>query len=131
RDRLLSVASRPGLHETPPSLRGAPLERARGKPAVVSRLTSCDLIPSKNVAAEVLVLDQLADAAVDVVAVDDDGGAALVGSLEGNHFHQPFHHGVQAARADVLGALVNLEGDFRDPLHAVFGVLDGDAFASH
>src|SRR3546814_10689700 len=60
---------------------------------------------SGDVAAQVLVLHQLAQVLVDVGAVDGDG-AARVGRLEAQRVEQAFEHGVQAAGTDVLLALV-------------------------
>ena len=45
-------------------------------------------------------------------------GAAAVRGIEGHGLEQPFHDGVQAARADVLGAFVDLERHLGEPLHA-------------
>src|SRR3546814_2105428 len=76
--------------------------RVKARPALASG--------SEDVAAQVLVLHQLAQVLVDVGAVDGDG-AALVGRLEAQRVEQAFEHGVQAAGTDVLLALVDLGGD--------------------
>ena len=54
--------------------------------------------------------------------------AVAIGGFERQRFEQALEHGVQAARADVLGALVHLEGDFGDAAHAARGELELHAF---
>src|SRR5262249_37765772 len=64
---------------------------------------------SQNVAREVLVLDERGEMPVDVRGVDAVALTALVRGLERDLVEQPLEHRVQAPRADVLGALVDLE----------------------
>ena len=59
--------------------------------------------------------------------VDRDRRPLAVGRVERHRLEQPLHHGVQAAGADVLGALVDVPGDLGDPADAIGGELDGDA----
>src|SRR5215475_1499486 len=78
--------------------------------------------PLQDVAAEVLVLHQLPEVCVDVLGVDGHLSLAIAGPLTGLVGHgleQPFDHGLQAPRADVLGALVDVEGDLGDAPNAV------------
>ena len=81
----------------------------------------------EDVACQVLAGGQRGQAAGDGVGIDHvfAGGAA---GVEGNVLQQFFHHRVQAAGADVLGALVHLEGDFGDAADAVVGEFQRHAF---
>src|SRR4051812_36534470 len=81
--------------QSTPSPANAPVKREGCKPA---RL--------KDVAAQVLVLDQCAQVVVDVAGIDQVVLAVLVGRFVGNRVEQPLEHGVQASRADIFGALV-------------------------
>ncbi len=72
----------------------------------------------QDVAGQVLVLHQLAQVLVDVLLVDGDADAVLVGRFIRQRFEQPLQHRVQATRADVFGALVHLVRDFGDATHA-------------
>ena len=56
---------------------------------------------------------------VDVRRIDAVVLAAAVRRLERNLVEQPLQHRVQAPRADVLGALVDLERDLGEPRDAV------------
>src|SRR5690606_2185320 len=76
---------------------------------------------SEDVTAQVFVARQLGQVAIDVAGVDRQGGAGLVGRLEGNVLEQALHDGVQPPRADILGVLVHVVGDFRDAANAVVG----------
>src|SRR5690606_40058498 len=67
--------------------------------------------PLEDVLAEVLVLQEFAEVAVDVGAVDGDALAAAVGGLVAEGVEQALEHGVQATGTDVLLALVDLGGD--------------------
>ncbi len=51
----------------------------------------------------------------------------LVGA-EGQFFQQFFHHRIQPARADILGALVHLESNLGHAPHAVIGEAQLHAF---
>jgi len=69
--------------------------------------------------------------AVDVSRVDLDRLAGFIGKLasaERQLFEQAFEQRVQASGADVFGLLVDLPGDFGDPLNAVCGKLDVQVF---
>ena len=68
---------------------------------------------------------------VDVVGVDDEGLAGLLGGVVGDVFHQPLHHRVQTAGTYVLGALVDLPGRLGQTADAVLGELDLDPFGGH
>ena len=61
---------------------------------------------------------------VHVRGVDDDALAAAIRSLERHRLEQPLEHRVQAPRADVLAALVDLVCDLREPAHAARVELD-------
>ena len=41
--------------------------------------------------------------------------------VEGYGFQQSFQHGMQTSRADILGAFIDLEGNFREPLYTGAG----------
>src|SRR4051812_31931651 len=83
---------------------------------------------SKNVAREVLVLDERAEMAVDVRGIDAVVLAALIGRRERNLVEETLQHRVQPPRADVFGALVDLERDLGEPHDAFLGELERDAF---
>src|SRR3546814_18625596 len=68
--------------------------RVKTRPALASG--------SEDVAAQVLVLHQLAQVLVDVGAVDGDG-AALVGRLEAQRVEQAFEPGVQSSDGRRVG----------------------------
>src|SRR5690606_39985010 len=73
----------------------------------------------EDVAGEVGVLDEVAEVLVDVGAVDGDGVAIAIGGLVAEGVEQALEHGVQAAGADVLLALVDLRGDVGEALDRV------------
>src|SRR2546423_6364891 len=68
----------------------------------------------KDVPREVLVARDVAQHAVDIRAVDRDVLLPHFRRVERNLIQQLLHHRVQAARADVLGALVHERGEVRD-----------------
>src|SRR3970282_1162764 len=68
----------------------------------------------EDVAAQVLVREEIAEMAIDVGCIDLDALAALVRGFERNRFEQPLEHRMQAPRADVLGPFVEAECDFGD-----------------
>src|SRR5471032_106917 len=78
----------------------------------------------QRVARQVFVDGQRVEPRVDVGRVDDHRLAARLGGRERQLLEQLFHHRVQAARADVLGALVDREGDFGQPVDALGSELD-------
>src|SRR5512145_1891829 len=78
-------------------------------------------VPSEDVAREVLVLDDVAQALAHARRVDDDGLAAALGRIEGDVVEEALEDGVEAAGADVLGALVHLRGDLGDLGDRVLG----------
>src|SRR5882724_7601296 len=82
----------------------------------------------KNVPRQVFVFHQFAEIALDVLAVDEDMGTVPVGGIEGHGLQQPLHDGVQAPRADVLGALIDLESHLGEALHAGPGEFEVHAF---
>src|SRR5690606_4641087 len=104
---------------------------AAGLPAPLPGVTDERLAPSamgpsaqdtsEDVAAQVGVLHQFAQVRIDVGAVDGDAAAALVGSLVAEGVEQALEHGVQATRADVLLALVDLGGDLGQAVDGVGG----------
>jgi len=54
--------------------------------------------------------------------------AAVLGGIEGNRLKQPFHDRMEAARTDVLGALIDLMSKLGDAAHTRGGVFDADRF---
>src|SRR3954471_22966569 len=74
---------------------------------------------SKNVARKVLVAAQLAQARVHVSRIHCHGLPFEARRLEAHLVEQPLHHGGQAPRTDVLGALVHVAGDLGEPRDAV------------
>src|SRR5579859_1597459 len=85
-------------------------------------------IPLQNITAEVLVFDDVGELFADVGGVDFYGFLFQVGAGKGNLFEHFFHDGVQAARADVFRALVDLGGEAGDFLKAVVGKDQLDTF---
>ena len=60
--------------------------------------------------------------------VDLDVLLLQVGAFEGDLLEQLFHDGVQPARADVLGGLVDAGGELGDVFQRVVGEDQADAF---
>ena len=73
---------------------------------------------SENETRQILVLAQGLQACVDVVGIDPHRLARQARRVEADLVEQPLHDRGQAARADVLGALVDVEGDLRDAAFA-------------
>ena len=84
--------------------------------------------PSEDVARQVLVGGQFRQIAVDIGRINGHRHPIHLGGVEGDLLQQPFQHRMQAAGADVLGALVDLPGDLGDAADAVFGELQIDPF---
>src|SRR5579884_3463562 len=68
----------------------------------------------ENVLAEVLVLHDCLEPIAHDLSVHRDRVGAAIGQVEQHVLEQRRHYGVQAARADVLHALVHQRGDARD-----------------
>ena len=71
---------------------------------------------------------------VDVLRVDQYVcrlSLVLVGGLVRHRLQQALHHGMQPPCADVLGALVDLEGDLGDAADAVLRKFDLHALGGH
>src|SRR5713101_2766005 len=73
---------------------------------------------SEDVARQVLVLQDLVELLPHVRRVDADRAPAQRVGLEAHVLQHLLHHGVQAAGADVLRAVVHHLGDARQLLHA-------------
>src|SRR5688572_20156025 len=69
---------------------------------------------SEDVTAEVLILDDLLERAGDVRGVERLLFGLEVRPLEADDVEHLLHDRVQAARADVLGLLVDADGEARD-----------------
>ena len=85
----------------------------------------------QNVLCEIFVFDQFAQAFFDKGRVDGDGFAAVFVRLVGDFFEQLFHHGMQAARADVFGAFVDLTSHFGQTLNTRIGEFERDVLDRH
>src|SRR5687768_6528531 len=77
----------------------------------------------QNVTREVLALRRRCEAGIDVGCIHGDATRAAAG-IERDVLEQLLHHRVEAARADVLGALVDRERDLGQPPHAIGRVLE-------
>ena len=75
----------------------------------------------QNVAAQILILDDVGELLVHVGGVDLDVLLLQVGRFEGKFIENFFQNGVQAARADVFGLLVDAGGESRDGRDGVVG----------
>src|SRR5262249_2108819 len=73
----------------------------------------------QNIAREILVLRNRVEHAVDVSGVDAQALVLQLGRVERHLVEQLFHDGVEPARADVLGAIVDEGGDVGDALDGV------------
>src|SRR5450631_1142306 len=82
----------------------------------------------QDVSRQILIARQIAQAALDVIPIDDGAGAAAIRGIEGQAFQQPLHDGVQAARSDVLGILVHFEGHLGQTPHTGLFESQIDAF---
>ncbi|MCK7518679.1 MAG: hypothetical protein MZV64_13645 [Ignavibacteriales bacterium] len=82
---------------------------------------------SQDVPAQVLVLDDVGEHAVDVGCVNRNRSAREVGPFERDLVEQLLHDRLQPARADVLHPLVDQRRQFRHPLDGVVGELEVDA----
>src|SRR5262249_32724629 len=69
---------------------------------------------SKDVPAQILVLQDAFETLPDVPRIDDDLAPAHLGCVEGDLVEESLEDRVQAAGADVLGARVHVGGDARD-----------------
>ncbi len=78
--------------------------------------------PSEHIARQIVVVGQTRQAPLDVGRVDQHPLRALAGGLVGNVLEHFFHHRVQPARPDVLGAFVDGESDLRQAGHPVLSV---------
>src|SRR5207244_7847429 len=74
---------------------------------------------SQNVAAEVLVLNDLGQLLLDVSGVDAHGLLLEIRSFERDLIQKLFHDGMQAPRADILGLLVDRCRQLRDFLQRI------------
>jgi hypothetical protein len=87
------------------------------------------LVPSsEDVAAEVLVFDYVVESARDVVGVDYLVLRLKVWAEEAYLVQDLLHDRVQASRADVLGLLVDADGEAREGVDGVFREVKLDAF---
>src|SRR5207302_9836713 len=77
-----------------------------------------------DIATQVFVIDDAGEPVAHFLAVEHDVLLGEVGEVEQHFFKKGGHDGVEAARADVLHALVRLGGDARDLLDAVGGELE-------
>src|SRR5262249_58619145 len=77
----------------------------------------------QNELAQVLLLEDSAEALADVGGVDDDALARQVRTLEAHLLDHPLQHRVQPPGADVLRRPVHLVGHVRQRLDAVAGEL--------
>src|ERR1700737_1932738 len=82
----------------------------------------------KNVAAQILVLDDFRELLGHVGGIDLHIFLFQVGSLKGELVENLFQNGVQAARADVFGLFVDAGGKFGDGLDGVLRDVELDAF---
>ncbi len=76
---------------------------------------------SQNVAAEVLILDDVGKLLLHVGRVDLEGFLFHLGRFEGNFLEHFFQNRVQPARADIFGVLVYLGGKTSDGGDGVLG----------
>ena len=83
------------------------------------------------VAAQILILDQGTKVLIDEGGIDDMGLPGVVRGLEGDVFHQLFHHGMQTTRPDIFSALVDLPGRLGDTTDPLLGELYGHRFGGH
>jgi len=79
---------------------------------------------SEDESREVLVLNHVGKARLDVGAVDDHVLVAHLRGVEGELVEQAFEDGVEAPRADVLGAIVDRLGHGRDLVDGLVAHLD-------
>src|ERR1035437_4374793 len=84
--------------------------------------------PLQNIPAQILVLHNVGQLLADVGGVHSHGFLLQVGAFEGDFLQHLLHDGVQAARADVLGAFVDLGGELRHLCQRVVGQDQFDAF---
>src|SRR6266536_5831667 len=110
---LRESAARPEIALTRRELRLRARETAKGE--------------SENVPRQVLVEQHALEARLDVLRIDDELLAPLVGRVEADLVEEPLHHGVEPARAAVLHTLFHVRGDARDLLDRVLGDLEVDA----
>ena len=73
---------------------------------------------------------QAAQVGIDVGRVDGQRRPGLLAGVERHRLEQPLHDRVQPARADVLGALVDLVGDLGDAPHAAGVELERDVLGA-
>src|SRR5713226_2212941 len=102
------------------------------------RFVMCSAVPflfsifqfqeSENVAAQVLVLDDVRELLGNVSAVNLHVLFLQVRRFEGNFIEYFFEDGVKAAGADVFGLLVYVGGEARDGGDRVFGDVELDPF---
>src|SRR5579862_3412872 len=82
---------------------------------------------SQNVSAEVLVLHNIRKHLLNIGRVDSDGFLLQIRPFEGNVVEKLLHDGVQAPRADILGAFVYRGGKAGHLLHGVVKKRELDA----
>src|SRR5690606_16981093 len=82
----------------------------------------------EDVAAQVRILHQLAQVLVHVGTVDGDRLAVAIRRLIAEGIEQALEHGMQAAGADVLLALVHLRGDLGKAFDRIRGEFEPDPF---
>src|SRR5271157_639633 len=82
----------------------------------------------QDIAAQVLVLDDIGELLVDVGRVDLHIFLFQIRGFEGKLVENLFKNGVQAARADVFRLLVDAGGEARDGRHGIIGKYEFNAF---
>ena len=85
----------------------------------------------KDVARQVFAGGEFFQAGVDIGGIDFDFFAAAPFGFEGEVVEQAFHDGIEPAGADVLGAFVDLPGEFGEAADGVVGEGEFDAFGPH
>src|SRR6266852_1066507 len=82
----------------------------------------------KDVAAQVLVLDDIGELFVHVGSIDLDVFLFQVGGFKGKLVEHFFQNGVQAAGANIFGLLVDAGGEFGDGGHGILGDVELHSF---
>src|SRR5271156_6309029 len=73
----------------------------------------------QNIAREILVLDDLVEAPMNVRGIDHQLAIGQLGRVERQLFEQPLEDSMQSARANIFRARVALGRDLRERRHAV------------